>query len=189
MKIKKRLLSFPVTVIGLVCVLVGIVCWNSYLNNKQHQLVLKQLTSSAVLLKQFSAEADEGLKNVIADKLAQLKHFEINTDRLDHFSLLASIFILIGALLLGTVFFFNLNDIANKLNRLSMEVKQISRTSLDDCDLNYTFYGDSDNEIDGLANDLEHVIRDFKKSIREKNGQLVLLRKSNTELKQQLGRA
>ncbi len=184
MKIKQCLISFPVSVLGLICLLVGIVCWNNYLNDYQHELTLKQLTISTAMLHSIEAESEQGLSRIVAGKLSQLKQFEKITDNLNYFSQLASIFILIGSLLLGAIFLYNLNKIIHKLNELSHEVENINQHGLDTCDLNYSF--DGGNEIDGLATNIKEIIRNFKQNNRERDGLLRLFQQSNKQLKQQL---
>lgn len=186
MKIKQCLIGFPLSVIGFICLLVGIVFWNNYLSNYQHKLALKQLTISTAMLQSVKSTSEQGLSRIITDKLNQLKQFEKNADNLNNFSLIASVFILIGSMLLGVIFLYNLNSITGKLSELSSEIENINQNGLETCDLRYSFDGDAGNEVDCLATTIAQILRNLKQSNREKNGLLSLLQQSNKQLKEQL---
>jgi methyl-accepting chemotaxis protein len=174
----------PATIIGLVGLLVGIICLNSYFDNYRHRLTLKQLTTNIAMLKTVQAKPGEDLSAAVSESLKQLQSVEKNTEKLDKFSQFASIFILIGSILLGFVFYHNLSSFSYKLDRLSKEIKHISQGSyMDEYYMDYPLSGEIDNEIDNLAVNIEQILRNFKHNIREKNGALNLLKKSNQELK------
>jgi methyl-accepting chemotaxis protein len=187
MKIKQKLMSSPSSIIALICLLVGIIFLNNYLNNYRHQITNKQLRTSMAMLKTIQDDPEEDLNVSVSEKLRQMQILEKNARRLEFFGQFASLLILFASLLLGMVFFRNLNIISNKLQRLSAEVKQISQGGyLDECRLDYPLSGELDNEIDNLAINMEQILRNFKNSIREKNGILNMLQKTNQELKHRI---
>jgi hypothetical protein len=185
MKIKQCLISFPLSVIGFICLLVGIVCWSNYLYNHQQKLALKQLTVSTALL-QTITESEQGLNKIAANKLSRLKKFKKTAGDFNNYSQTASIFVLIGSLLLGVVFFYNLNRITSKLNKLYIEVENINKNGLNASNLNYSFDNKDNNEIDCLANTIGKVLTDAKDDGRKTNFILSLLREHNKRLKQQV---
>ncbi len=187
MKIKQCLLSFPVSVICFICLLVGIICYNNYLNNYKHRLILKQLMVSSAMLKTITAESEKGVNKVVADKLSQLKRLEKSAAELSNYGQIASVFVLLGSLLLAGVFFYNLHRISSKLNTLAVEVEGINKNGLEESNLNYSFDNNAGNEIDCLANSIEKVLMDFKKDYRRTTFMLRLFQECNKQLKQQLG--
>jgi CRISPR/Cas system CMR-associated protein Cmr5 small subunit len=186
MKIKQCLISFPVSVIGLICLLVGIVCYNNYINNYKYQLALRKLIVSAAMLQHVETEPANGVNKIVVNKLNQLKQFEKETDKLNSYSQIASVFILIGSLLLGVVFFYNLNAISAKLNKLSAEIKNINKIGLEASKLNFSFDNAAGNEIDCLATTIEEALIDFKRDTSKTNFMLRLFKEANKQLKQQL---
>ncbi len=183
MRVKKKLISSPVSIIGLICVLVLIIFGNTYLSNYRQKLSLRQLSLSIALLETFQSKSETNINGIVSTKLRQLKILEERTKKIDQFGQLASAAILIGSLILVFIFIHNVNKFVHKFDLLSVEIHRAShQNDLEQCRLDYPITNGPSSEVDSMAMDLEHIFRNFRQSSREKNGILNICKQTIRDL-------
>ncbi len=185
MKLKKRLISFPVGLVLFIFLLVSIVSWNCYLINSKQQAITNQLNISIALLSEIKTTQNFHFNTIVANKLKQLRQLKSNSKKLYYFNQFSSIFILVGSVLLCVVFWRSMKTFDYQLNSLIRELSNITRKNLSSYDLNYSVKNKFIFEIDYLANMLKQITADFKSTLRHKNGMLAMIHRRNKELERQ----